>query len=239
MTPEIDVKALQLAARFSLPPNSLGYCGKDTAPAKLINCVTTGETADIEMELSKFIVLNPYLETISKIIEQPKFSYPVIEAYWLGNNELLKTKPEHYQLLLDNFTKQGVPSWLIDQLKIKVPKRFIPTHLFQVIHVGVGNASGSVPYNMETINQCMIRWGKVTEISGNTVAVTLTSLVKETGLYRLAFIDEKLTYNPEFLPNLNVKDIIAVHWKQAIKVLTPQEEEKLSFWTKEVLISLS
>ncbi|MDO8515049.1 MAG: hypothetical protein Q7S14_00985, partial [bacterium] len=62
----------------------------------------------------------------------------------------------------------GVPDWLVDDLKNHPPKKFIPTHLFQVLHVGVGRASGSVPFNQETINNCMVsvqngaayHWGK-------------------------------------------------------------------------------
>ena len=41
---------------------------------------------------------------------------------------------------------------MIDELRESPPKKFIPTHLFQVLHVGVGKASGSVEFNLETIN---------------------------------------------------------------------------------------
>ncbi|MBU1016745.1 hypothetical protein KJ678_01100, partial [Patescibacteria group bacterium] len=104
-----DIKALQLVSRFSLPPNYLGFCGKDSAAERLKKCVISGRCENVEEELSHFITLYPYLKTISEIIGLSAFSYPVIESYWLGNEELKKAKPEHFELLLENFAKQGVP----------------------------------------------------------------------------------------------------------------------------------
>ena len=233
----MDIKALQLASRFSLPTNTLGYCGKDTAQAKLKSCIVSRKCEGVEEELSKFIVVNPYLETISKITGLPKFSYNVIESYWLGNEQLKKAKPKHYGLLLENFAKQGVPDWLINELKQKQPKKFIPNHLFQVLHVGVGKASGSVPFNLETINNCMIRWGNVEKIAHGKAIVKLNSLKKEKNTYKLTVSKETLSFDLDFVPGLKVGDTVAVHWKQIVKILTADEEKNLSFWTKEVLKS--
>lgn len=161
----MDKKALQLASRFALPPNSLGYCGRDTAPEKLKKCILGKGCDGVTEEIDKFIGLSPYLKTISEIIGKGKYAYETVEAYTLGNDELRKAKIKDYQTLLKNFAKQGVPPWLIDELKEKSPKVFIPNHLFQVLFVGVGKMSGSVPYNMDSINNCMIRWGKVKKIT--------------------------------------------------------------------------
>jgi hypothetical protein len=230
----VDIKALQLAARFALPPNSLGYCGKNTAPERLKDCVINGECKDISEELSKFIVLNPYLETLAKILKTDKFSYSLIEAYCLGNDELRKIKQEDYQILLEAFVKQGVPSWLVEELKNDIPKKFIPFHLFQVLHVGVGRASGSVPFNMETINNCMVRWGVVTKVDSWQLTVDLNSLIKNK-LYKLTTIQEKFDYRKDFLPGIKMGDIVAVHWKQVVKILNKKEVENLSYWTNQVL----
>ena len=228
----MDKKALQLTARFSLPPNSLGYCGKDTAPSKLISCVIDGNCKDIETELEKFIVLNPYLNTLTEITGKDKFSYPLLEAYWLGNSELKKAKLNHYSLLLKNFEKQGVPDWLITELREKPPALFIPFHLFQVLYIGVGRASGSVPYNLETINNCMIRWGQVKKISKNKLTISLNSLEKVEQKFQLKPITATFSYHPGFLPNIKLGDTVAVHWLQVVKILTPKEVKNLSYWTK-------
>jgi hypothetical protein len=168
----MDVAALQLAAGFALGPNRLGYCGQDSAPARLKACIENGTCDHVEEELKKFIVLYPYLKTISQITGLDPFSYDVIESYWLGNDLLKQVKPKHYDLLLENFSRQGVPEWLLKELKGKRPKIFIPTHTFQVLHVGVGRASGSVPYNQKSINSCLIslrgnaayHWGRKAKI---------------------------------------------------------------------------
>jgi hypothetical protein len=235
----MDKKALQLNSRFTLPPNSLGYCGKDSAPEKFKSCVIDGKCKGVEDELKNFIVLYPYLRTISRITGLPKFSYKVIESYWLGNDILRKSKKKDYRTLLEFFAKQGVPSWLVDELKVSKPKKFIPTHLFQVLHVGVGRASGSVPYNMETINNCMIRWGEVLKINKKTATVKLNSLKKVKGAFRLTFITETFPFVPGFVPDMKKGNVVAVHWKQIVKILTEEELKKISYWTSEVLKTIN
>jgi len=227
----MNKKALQLAARFALPPNSLGYCGKDTAPAKFIDCAIHGKCGGVEQEMEKFIVLNPYLETMLRVTGLKKYSLKNVEAYWLGNEMLAKAKLKHYQILLDNFTKQGVPGWLVTELKQKVPKSFIPFHLFQVLHVGVGRASGSVPYNIETINNCMVRWGKVVKLKGLQITVNICQLEKLKHKFQITFGNEEFSYREDFLTGLKVGDVVAVHWKQVVKKLTPREVKNLEVWT--------
>lgn len=235
-----NTKALQFCSRFAISPNYLGYCGRESAPPRLKVCVTYGKCDLVEEEISKFIVLNPYLETISKFTGLDKFSYPVAESYWLGNEETNKAKMEDYSLLLDNFSKQGVPDWLITELKFKKPRRFIPTHLFQVLHVGVGRASGSVPYNLESINNCMIRWGVVkgVKLEANKVELKTHSLERDKGGYKLTMTNGVFSFDPEFMPGLKIGDTVAVHWGWAVKILESFEAEKLSFWTTEVLRSI-
>lgn len=229
------IKTLQLVSRFALPPNFLGYCGQGSAPEKFKKCVTSGECRGVEEEVSKFIGLYPYLKTISAITNLPIFSYEVIESYWLGNDQLKKARLEDYPLLLENLEKQGVPEFLIKELHDKIPKVFIPNHLFQVLHVGVGRVSGSVPFNLQSINNCMIRWGKVEKINGQKCTMDLNSLKEEGSGYVLTKIKESVLFDEGFTPNLKIADTVAVHWNFVVRILTEEEEVKLSFWTKEVL----
>lgn len=231
----MDLKALQLASRFALPPNSYGYCGKDTAPEKFKCCVIDELCEGVEDEITKFIVLNPYLQTIGALLNKNPFSYEVVESYWLGNEELNNIPETGYTLLLDNFAKQGVPDWLVAELRTKKPKRFIPTHLFQVLHVGVGRASGSVPYNLDTINNCMIRWGIVEEVEGDSAKIQLTSLERNNEQYSLTLSTETHKFIPDFIKQPKKGDIVTVHWKQIVKHITSEELHKLEKWTNEVL----
>ncbi len=233
----METKALQLAARFALPPNSLGYCGRGTAPEKFKACVVHGKCEGVGDELAKFIVLNPYLETLAQITGLSKFSYAGAEAYWLGNGELKKAKLKHYHLLLKFFAKQGVPEWLVDELKHKKLKKFIPFHLFQVLNVGVGRASGAVPYNLESINNCMIRWGTVKKIENGELRIENYGLERKGKKYVLAKQNTKAAFREDFLPGVKVGDMVAVHWKQAVKKLTAKETTNLEYWTNEVLKS--
>jgi hypothetical protein len=235
----MDKKALQLNSRFSLPPNSLGYCGKDSAPEKFKSCVIDGKCEGVEEEFKHFIVLYPYLKAISKITRLPKYSYRVIESYWIGNDLLLEARQRDYRILLSFFEKQGVPKWLIDELKSRKPGKFIPTHLFQILHVGVGRASGSVPYNLETINNCMIRWGEVEKIGKSTATVKLNSLKKVKGVFCLTQISETFPFIPGFVTAIKKGDQVAVHWKQITKILTEEETRKISYWTNEVLKTIN
>jgi len=235
----MDKKALQLNSRFTLPPNALGYCGKDSAPEKFKACVISGKCGGVTEELKHFIVLYPYLRTIAKITKLPRFSYKVIESYWFGNEQLKKAKQKDYAVLLGFFEKQGVPQWLVEELKNKKPAKFIPTHLFQVLHVGVGRASGSVPYNIETINNCMIRWGEVTKVSKTAVTVNLNSLKKVKRVFQVTKTTETLPFIPGFIPNVKEGDIVTAHWKQITKILTQEEATKIAYWTNKVLEAIN
>jgi|SRR3989344_492688 len=252
----MDIKALQLESRFSLPPNSLGYCGRNTAAAKFKRCMISGDCAGVEDEVKKFIVFYPYLKTIATITNLPIFSHEVIEAYWIGNRLLKKAKPSHYDLLLQNFKDQGVPDFFIEELRQKQPKVFIPNHLFQVLHVGVGKASGAVPFNLHSINQCMIRWGKVEKIMDSKIVLNLHSLKEKQSPERSRFttpfrwpngllkgelykIVKTMPFNLKLVAGLKEGDTVAVHWNIVIKILTETEEKNLLFWTKEVLRSLN
>lgn len=249
----MDPKALKLCSRFALTPNQLGFCGASSAQQKLTNCILTGDCKDIETELKQFIILNPYLQTISQIYNLDPFSYEVIEAYWFGNDLLKKCQPKHYDLLLDNFEIQGVPNFLIKELKQKKPKEFIPIHLFNILHVGVGRASGSVPFNLNSINNCMIRWGEILEINKKTnkVKIALNSLFCKEGThfaenkieerfnsYHLSTKTCNLSFNSQFTPNLKIGDTVSIHWNFIPKKLTQKEIKNLKFWTKKLINSI-
>lgn len=234
----MDSKALELASRFALPPNSLGYCGKNSAPEKFKNCILGNGCGGVDEEINKFIVLGPYLETLEKITGKDKFSYDVVEAYWLGNNELRKARQKDYKTLLNVFARQGVPPWLIEELRQVKPNKFIPYHLFQVLYIGVGRASGSVPYNLDTINNCMIRWGDVGKIGSKYLSVYLNSLEKKGKYFKLVHKKGRYTFRADFLPGLKIGDTVAVHWKQVVKKLTDSEVKNLEYWTKEVISSV-
>lgn len=234
----MDLRALQLVSRFSLPPNSLGYCGENSAVENFKKCVVDGICDPVKEEIEKFIVLHPYLKTLSEISGKSKFSYEVVEAYWLGNSLLDEVTAAHYDILLRNFEEQGVPSTLIHELRGNPPKKFIPIHLFQVLRPGVGRASGSVPFNIESVDNCMIRWGEVQDRRDGRYLVDLNSLSLKKDKYILTKISSEALEVPGFTPALGLGSVVAVHWGQIVKILTEKEERNIELWTQKVLASV-
>jgi len=234
----MDINALKLTCCFAFSPNMLGYCGKGTAGDKFLNCLNNNVGEGVEEELTHFIVLHPYLKTIAHSLDLPIFSKEVIEAYWIGNDNLSRISDSVYYELLKNFSIQGVPTSFVEELKSKKPNKFIPTHLFQVLHVGVGKASGSVPFNVETINSCMVRWGKVLKVTKNYFTVNINSLEVLRGKYSLIEIKEKIENDKCIVKDLRKGDTVAVHWRMIVKKMSNDECEKIRYWTNEVLSSL-
>lgn len=235
----MDPRAAKLNIRFSFSPNLLGYCGRETAEETYRKCLKYGRCDGIQEELTHFIVLNPYLQTISRITGHSPFSYEVAESYWLGNALLNQVKNEHYSILLEEFVKQGVPQWLIEELRSKPPVRFIPTHLFQVLHIGVGKASGSVPFSLTSINNCMIRWGKVMSIDKGKAHVAISSLHDSSQAHTLAHVSTSANIHSDFSPKIKVGDTVTVHWGVVNAKLTKMQSQNISFWTHQVLDALS
>jgi len=235
----MDPKALKLASLFSYSPNHKGYCGRDSAEDTFIRCIKDGQCGKVPRELKHFIVLYPYLKTIATVTNLSPFDHKVIEAYWIGNELLAKIPMSGYEILLKEFSKQGVPSWLVDSLKKKKPKKFIPNHLFQVLHVGVGQASGSVPFDIQSINNCMIRWGKVIAVKADgKIVISLKQLTQSKSGYKL--ISKKEVMHSEACPFFKPKvgDLVTLHWGHVVKKLTKREENNLMYWTKQILASL-
>jgi len=231
----MDSRAANLNIRFSFSPNLLGYCGRETAQEKYRNCLRYGRCEGITEELTHFIVLYPYLQTIARITGLSPFSYEVAECYWLGSALLNQVKNEHYSILLEEFAKQGVPQWLIEELRGNPPKRFIPTHLFQVLHIGVGKASGSVPFSLESINNCFPRPGKIMSIEGNKITLEGSSIRIQNDSYELHTTIFSANYSSPFSPHLSVGDITTVHWGVASVKLTQKEYTRYLYWSDTVL----
>lgn len=234
----MDNKALKLASLFAYSPNSHGYCGLESASAAFSKCIKHGSCNTVAKELKSFITLYPYLKTISRIRKLQFYDYKVIEAYWIGN-ELLKDFPiSGYQMLIREFEKQGVPKWLTKDLSKRYPKKFIPHHLFQVLHVGVGQASGSVPFNIKSINDCMIRFGDVKSLQKDYLVASINGLQKNGSKYELKKGDVKIHINDALFLKPKIHSRICIHWGHIVKKFTIKEEKNIRFWSNEVLKSL-
>ncbi len=232
----MDTRALELCSRLAYKPNALGYCGLETAQKRLYSCMVHGKCSGVKKEIKEFIVLYPYLKTIADAVGKNPFSYDVVEAYWFGNDFLNEIRPEHYTLLMKNLREQGVSAELIRETERRVPKQFIPVHLFNILHIGVGKISMSVPFNLHSINNCMVRWGNVTDIMNDRAVVNLWSLHSSRKLIRK---NCQVLYSKDIVGKIKKGDCVIVHWGGISKKITRLEEEKISLWTKRLLKSLT
>lgn len=232
----MDIAALQLCSHFAFKPNSLGYCGNENAQRIMYDCITNRQCKNVATEIRKFRVLNPYIQTIAQVTGYDPFSYEVIEAYWLGNSLLRKIKPNHYQLLIENLRKQGVPQVLLHEVGGKIPKRFIPIHLFNILYIGVGRATMSVPFNLNSINSCMIRTGKVHKVYSNKIKVELTGINKDYELDHKIVVQH---YNPLLAGKIKDNDVVLAHWGSIVKKATMREMKLNHYWTEQLLQSLT
>lgn len=82
----------------------------------------------------------------------------------------------------------------------------------------------------------MIRWGTVQKISKKEAVVILNSLrLKGKHAYQIVKVRETVPYSSSLMKNLKIGDIVAVHWKMLVKILSKEEETNLKFWTEKVL----
>jgi len=114
------------------------------------------------------------------------------------------------------FSKEVVsPYWLGGDELNRFSGDILPFHLFKVLRE---------PGNPD---DCMVRWGPVTEIGKSKLIAVLYSTGQKS--------KELLVYPKGFLPGLKNGDIIAAHGGIAVKILTPEEETSLDYWTKKAL----
>jgi hypothetical protein len=224
-------KALKLICCCALPPNALGFCGKDSAPQKFINCVTKGDCAGIQQEIQNFKTLYPYLSALAEILHKPIFSYEVATAYWFGSDLLNIVTVSDYEILMRYFLQQGLPQEIVTKLQQNPPVKFIPTHLFQLLYISAMNS----PTDIASINKCMIRWGIVEKVESSNVRVKLNSLRIVDSCFELYLQTETAAILPEFIINLKPGDNVMVHWGQATRKLTKTEVKQITKWTHEVI----
>lgn len=230
-----DFEALKLATQFAIKPAACGKCGDKDSPDEIKQAILTCDSQRLENELPKFNTLYPYLKTIAQICGQPIDSYQVAESYWLGNDLLKQARPKHYDLLINNFVEQKAPDNLISMMKQNPPKVFIPFHLFYVLHNGVGRPDDMGEFTLQAANNCMVRWGRVEKITGQTVRVELQSLYGRGGKLPIQSLVEQLPFDPDIIPGLKSGDFVAAHWGSVAKIITKEEERNLSYWTYQVL----
>ncbi|VVB81405.1 Uncharacterised protein [uncultured archaeon] len=216
----------ELCCRFSGITNSLNYCGPSDAHRTFARFMQAGEgEREVQELLSRFEGLFPYLQLIAKKHNLQPFDYRVVEAYWLGNELLDAFTVDDFRSFLPELGKRGLP--IVRQLQEKVPEGAIPHHTFNVLFVGVGQITGSVPTTLENMQNCMASWGEVISPS----AVKGSVLIKNNG-YSLSEAERTVRFG---LVHPKIGDKVAIHWGECVHILNQQQYENLQKYTEKVI----
>ena len=235
-------KSLALACGFSLITNKLRYCGPKDAYTDFYN-VIKGMDYDkekIKKHLMRYEGLYVYLKGIADKSRKEMFDYDVVESYWIGNSLLDKFDANALKKMVLGLAKRGLPEKYAKKMAKQMPSGMNPHHSFNVLYVGVGMTTGSVPTNIKTMNSCIVSVGKVVKISNDKLTLKLSPI--EIGGDKLMFGKEtmkKVAYNKEFLPGLKKNDDVAVHWGYACKILTKKEVFSLKKYTQKNMDALN
>lgn len=222
-------------ARYAYPPNELGYCGP-SAHDELLERVDAGAGGPGLAQLARgFDGAWPYLALLAGASGRDPLADDVVAAYWVGNRLLDDVAGHEVVLDLDaRFRDRGDVESIVDPVRHGA----VPHHSLHVLAVypwaGLLRAGRSDP-SLQVMEHCLIRWGRVREIDGDTAAVDVTTLVWRGGKLRLgpARTDQFLhASGGHRLVDVRPGSDVAVHWSWICDVLTPRERLALEATTR-------
>lgn len=179
----MDPAGLRRAARYAFPPNSLMLCGPTNQTDLQFYASSQHpdtKTADI---LAGFSTLYPYLCLIAgeNHIKDP-FDTNVVEAYWVGNGFLRAvSKSALFRHMTETFglrKKQKTSD--NDLLGQKIFSGGVPHHAFHVLNIYTRTGHMNTAHTTETMDACIVNYGRVLGISDYTVTV-LTRPLRRIG----------------------------------------------------------
>jgi hypothetical protein len=231
-----------LFARYAYPPNRLGLCGPDDAPA-LIGSALGGAEREVRALAHGFEGAYPYLQLIADENGIPDPLDPrVVEGYWLGNELTARVGARALHRNVDERFRRRMDRRSWHWLEEAVAAGSWPVHAFHVLEVyprvGLMRGGDGGPV-LAAMDACRIRWGRVLATDGEQLEV-------ETQPLRLA--DGQLTLGEPrvetvrgwvgasgLLDGAVVGDLVSVHWGWACDRLTGRQALALSGWTRAAL----
>lgn len=235
----MSLAGLTLCSRYAYPPNALHLCGpeKQTDLSWYVQTEKPDRgTAEI---LAQFSTLYPYLCLIAgeNGLKDP-FDKEVVQAYWLGNQLLSNVGVTPFVNYLKDtlHLKRHLPRRLLSTILAKLPAGAVPHHAFHVLNVYHRTGHIATPHTLETMDACLINWGKVVSVGNGSIVVKTQKLTTQGN--KLVFdhpITRSITYfgkRKEINSNLQVDDIVSYHWGKFCERLTSPKLQSLSFYTK-------
>jgi hypothetical protein len=239
-----------LFARYAFGPNRLGLCGPEDWRSLLeLGAAASGadeatrpsqaQALEIDHGLrdlaAGFEGAYPYLELIASAHGMPDpMDLRVVDAYWIGNGLSDQVDPVLMAQSMDTrFRAQLLPeAW--KWLEGKPEAGAHPTHAFHVFDVfpRVGlMRGGAVTDAVGLMDSCRIRWGRVLEVSGESLVVNTVPLGVEEGALALGQprvqTVRRWLDGTGFVSDVEAGDIVSLHWDWACEVLSPTRLDAL------------
>jgi hypothetical protein len=205
-------------ARYAYPPNALGYCGPDDNAA-LFEYGTSGvDDGGLRALALRFEGAWPYLELIARSSGKDPLDDEVVEAYWIGNELLDRIDRSTFGNSMDErFRTRAGTSW--DGIIDAVTGGVRPSHGFHVfcVYPWVGlMRTGMTGQPLRILDQCRIRWGRVTAVEDDVALVESRPLVFDDDRISLGSPRvEKAVWASDghgFAERLSAGDHVAMHW---------------------------
>ncbi|MFJ9365778.1 DUF6390 family protein [Nocardia sp. NPDC101769] len=220
-------------ARYAYAPNALGYCGPPDAAG-----LRGGSSAVVRATAPLFSGAWPYLCVMAALtgIEDP-LDARLVESYWLGGGVGAALDPAEFgAALLARIGPVAGQYWA--HLGDRLAAEAAPNHSFHVLGVypwsRLLDAAGEGPA-LRILDDCRISWARVIDRSGSQVLVRSRRLSwngLSLGLSRTA--DRNLSVWQDgyaAVPDVEVGDILAVHWNHLCGRLSPAQAAALATTT--------
>lgn len=225
---------LNVACRYSFPPNSLSLCGPSRQ--KDLHWYTTTLQTDRGTEelLRQFETLYPYLCLIAgQNKKKDPFDLKVVEAYWLGNSLLHKTRT--FDFLQHIEEKVRLEKSDRGAVKEKIAHGALPNHAFHVLNIYKRTGHLDIPHSIQTMDACIINSGRIVEINPTKIVVETRPLQLHQGLLEFGSpIRRKLRPQGEkdiLVSSLSVGDSISYHWGYICEKLSIRQVTNLYAYT--------
>lgn len=227
-----------LFARYAYPPNRLGLCGPDDAPA-LIGSALNGGERQVRSMAHSFEGAYPYLQLIAHEngIADP-LDRRVVEAYWLGNDLTGRVRPGALHRNVDERFRRRMdrPAWR--WLEAALASGSWPVHAFHVLEiyprVGLMRGDESDPI-LSAMDACRVRWARVLGTDHDRLEVESQPLELLAGRLVLAAPQVATVRGwigaAGVLDGVAAGDLVSVHWGWACDRLTATQASGLARWT--------
>ena len=223
----------ELFARYAYAPNHLGYCGPPAG-----DVLRRGSPAQVRAAARRFSGAWPYLQVLARMtgVDDP-LDRRVVESYWLGGGVGASLDPHAVGAeLLAVIGPQAGHYWA--HLTPALLDEAAGHHAFHVFGVYPWTrllGRGLDEHPRHVLDSCRITWGRVVARHGTdgTDAVDVESRALEVVRGGLELAAPQVRRVPtvvegyEPVPDLAVREAVALHWGRICARLTPAQRDDL------------